>query len=149
MVIRIRVRSMVFETVEEYERLLDLAVDEAMRGFIADNVKRAIADAVESHVYSYEPEFLSRQGYNGGLQDPWYMNDTYDAGSNTLTVKMETPWQHLYGGNYPGSDLADVVEQNGMYGAGPREFMQPAEQDYASSQFESDLIMALHESGLY
>lgn len=142
---------MVFETIDDYESALQLAIHGAMEGSVTENAMQAIADSVESHVYSYPTDayFEERRRHEfGGHQDEWLMLDEYNAATFTLTIKMKVPWQHLWGGPYPSADLSDVIEQNGMYGAPPRKFMKPAEDEYASKQFRNDLIMALKSAGL-
>lgn len=142
-----------FDNCDEFLIALDRAIDAAMEGAIAEKAKDAIAESVEDNVYSYTsrfPEelwgFDGRLYDSGGLQDRSLMVDSYDSGSKTLEIEMQVPWQHLKGGNYPSSDLSDVVENNQIYNAPPREFAKPAEDKY-KPQFEKDLTNELKSNG--
>ena len=141
---------MTFEEVDQFEIAMENAIDMAMETVVTEGAKDAIADSVYSNVYSYNPIFLSRRNTGGGLPDRNTMQESYDAPSKTLTIKMETEWQNLGfryidGRGTGGNDLSDVVENNNIYNAPPRPFMQPAEDDYASNRFEADLMSALNK----
>lgn len=136
-----------YEEIEQYETDIDLAIDTAMEGIVTENAKVAIQDSVASHVYSYNPIFLSRWNTSGGLRDTSTMRDDYDSGSKTLTITMETEWQNrgfrYIDGRGTYDDLADAVENNQIYNAPPRKFMKPAEDEYSHGQFEADLMSVL------
>ena len=127
-----------FDSIEEYR----IAVDTAVKEILADansavirTAKKAIAEAAEANVYSYQPQFYSRRMYDGGLIDPDNI-DTIPSGDKGFAVKliMNADWQQLYGGRKPTGTLADAIEQggipsgrDGMYGAPKRPFMSKAD----------------------
>ena len=137
-----------FKTIQAFENALDRAIDSVMQGRVADGVKEQIATSVQEDVYDvYDPKFYSRFGSDGGMKDKSFMTDHYDAGTKTLTVEHEPLWQHLRGGAYPTSDLSEVVQNNQIYGAPPRKYIDEAENTYAKSAFQIDLEVGLREKG--
>lgn len=143
---------MIFKEVEEIETAIDNAINNAMETVVTEHAKDAIVESEESNVYSYDPIFLNRRMESGGLKDRSTMRDSYDIGSKTLTITMETDWQNIgfryIDGRGAYDDLADAIENNNIYNAPPRPFMQQAEDDYAKNQFESDIMDALTSAGL-
>lgn len=141
----------VFDTVKQFEKNLDLAIDIAMSrgGTVCNGVEDELTKQAQQRVYdAYEPKFESRYGDFGGIMDKGYMIENYDPSTKTLTIRQNTPWQHLRGGAYPMANLNDVIEHKGIYGAQPRPYIEEAEQSYASQQFEIDLSVALADLGL-
>ena len=96
---------------------LDAAIDSAMQGPVLDGAKKQIQDTARSRVYSaYQPQFYSRRMMSGGLMDEGNMESNY--GDKTLMIKDVAGWQQLYGGAYPGEELAEAIAagspQNGQ-----------------------------------
>lgn len=126
-----------------------------MEGQITEDVKTAIVQATMSSVYAtYEsrwegrpeeglpPRRLSR----GGLADPSTYDAKYHPNTQELIVTINTPWQNVgfrytTGSGTGGNDLADVIEQNGMYNAPPRPFIKQADKNVNEiSKFLEDTI---------
>lgn len=148
----------IFYDVESYSTALDIEIAESMRdpeGTVQRGARKAIKESADENVYyAYTPKFLSRRGesfssaYGGGggiIADNNIISISTEKGF-TVTLIDAAPWQHLYGGSYPTSDLTDVIEKNGMYGAPPRPFMQEAEDKYGD-QFGDDLVSELELKG--
>lgn len=128
---------------------LDAAIDSAMQGPVLDGAKKQIQDTARSNVYSaYQPQFYSRRMMSGGLMDEGNMQGDY--GDKTLTIKDTAGWQHLYGGAYPGEELAEAIAagspQYHFGNAGARSFMPEAEQEFGP-EFERILGSALRSAG--
>lgn len=127
---------------------LDEAIDSAMQGPVLDGAKRQIQDTARSNVYSYQPIFYSRRMMSGGLMDEGNMQGDY--GDKTLIIKDTAGWQQLYGGAYPGEELAEAIAtgspQYHFDKAGARSFMPEAEQAFAP-EFERILGSALRAAG--
>lgn len=135
-----------------FEVQMQAAISSALENEVADAVKQAIVQSAQNNVYdAYEPQFLSRKGANGGLLDE--NNLTVTVSGNELVVENNTPFQHLWGGNYPTENLSDVIESGdsrfNMGNAGARKFMEPAKQEVISSgEFESALKAGLQRQGI-
>lgn len=130
-----------------FRAALKNAIDSTMRTDVENGAKLAIHDAVYREVYAaYSPQFYSRRG-SGGIANQASMQ--VDYGGYTLQVKAFAPWQHLWGGRYPGVDLVDAVAE-GSVGplkyAGARPFHESAERAYAP-KFERDLAAGLRARG--
>lgn len=128
---------------------LDAAIDSAMQGPVLDGAKEAIQKAADSHVYDvYSPKFNSRRMAGGGLGSQDTKISAY--GDKELTIYDVTPWQHKYGGAYPGEDLAEAVAAGSaryhFASAGARSFMPEAEQEF-KPEFERILGDALRAAG--
>ena len=128
---------------------LDAAIDSAMQGPVLDGAKKQIQDTARSRVYSsYYPQFYSRRMMSGGLMDEGNMESNY--GDKTLMIKDVAGWQQLYGGTYPGEELAEAIAtgspQYHFDKAGARSFMPEAEQEFAP-EFERILGSALRAAG--
>lgn len=128
---------------------LDAAIDSAMQGPVLDGAKKQIQDTARSRVYSaYQPQFYSRRMMSGGLMDEGNMQGDY--GDKTLTIKDTAGWQQLYGGAYPGEELAEAIAAGSaayhFQNAGARSFMPEAEQEF-KPEFERILGEALRAAG--
>ena len=128
---------------------LDSAIDSTMQGPVLDGAKRQIQDTARTNVYSaYQPEFYSRRMMSGGLMDE--ANMVGDYGDKTLVIRDIAPWQHLYGGDYPGEMLVEAIaEGSSAYNfqkAGGRKFMEPAEKAF-KPEFERLLAEGLRAHG--
>lgn len=127
---------------------LDAAIDGAMQGPVLDGAKEMIQRTAMTQVYSYQPEFDSRRMMSGGLMDEGNMESNY--GDKTLTIKDVAGWQQLYGGAYPGEELAEAIAagspQYHFGNAGARSFMPEAEQEF-KPEFERILGDALRAAG--
>ena len=154
----------VFYSFEEYNNALDKAIGNAMQspdGKIQKNVKKEITDCAENFVYrTYPPAFLSRRYGAGGILDPdSYRSSRYadtaiitkNASKGfTLHIYAEAQWQQLFGGSPEGNPdtLTEAIENNGLYGARPRKYMEYAEANYGyGGQFEKDLVAELEDAG--
>lgn len=119
-------------------------MDPDQGGQVAEDVKTAIAQAVTKEVYMAYPSKLppeverdgvmvkTRRWHEGGLADPSTYDAKYHPNTQELNVEIKTEWQNIgfkrtTGAGTGGNDLADVIEENGMYGAGARPFIQQAE----------------------
>ena len=120
----------IFYDVESYKEALDTALEAVLDDRYSQTLVKAregISKAVEEIVYSYTPKFYSRRGHYGGLADQDNM-DSYSTGKGfTVHFAMTAEWQQLYGGEIPDNSLAEVVNNDGMYGAPPRNFIGNAE----------------------
>lgn len=110
---------------------MELAISDALQNEVAEVVKKAIVESARENVYeAYDPVFLSRNAENGGLLDEG--NLAVSVTGTELTVENLTPFQHLWGGQYPSETLTDVIESGDsrfhMGSAGARPFMEPAKQ---------------------
>lgn len=128
---------------------LDAAIDSAMQGPVLDGAKEAIQKAAFAYVYNaYQPKFYSRRMSGGGLASEDNLFGAY--GDKELTIYNETPWQHLYGGAYPGEDLAEAIASGSaryhFQNAGARSFMPEAERDFGP-EFERIIAGALAGAG--
>lgn len=128
---------------------LDAAIDSAMQGPVLDGAKEAIQKSAFSNVYSaYSPKFVSRRMSGGGLGDTGEYVGAY--GDKELTIHNTTPWQHLYGGAYPGEELAEAIAsgsaQYHFQNAGARSWMPEAERDFAP-EFERIIAGSLSAAG--
>jgi hypothetical protein len=134
--------------VQEYKQILgnmNVAISDALGNEVAGVVKKAIVKSAQENVYdAYDPDFLSRYGVSGGLLDE--ANLVVSVSGNELTVDNETPFQHLWGGNYPTENLSDVIESGdprfNMGNAGSRKFMEPAKEAVIDS---GEAVRALQE----
>ena len=128
---------------------LDAAIDSAMQGPVLDGAKEAIQKAAFTYVYNaYQPKFYSRRMTGGGLASPG--TKTADYGDKTLVIRDKTPWQHLYGGPYPGEELAEAIASGStryhFQNAGSRSFMPEAEREFGP-EFERIIAAALSAAG--
>lgn len=140
------------QDIAAFEARLNNAIHFVMQADVAEATKQAISDAVESEVYQgYEPEFYSRRNGIGGLKDPAFMSQSYDAQTMTLEVSDTAPWQQLYGGRVPESYLAEAVESGDarfhMDKAGPRKFHEAAQRTMDNGEFEKTLNAGLIAHG--
>ena len=140
-----------YDSIAQFRRELDLAIDIAMQDKITDEAKKALAETAEKNVYEAYPDplFESRYGEDGGILDTHYMIDHYDSHTKTLEITQNTPWQHLgrRSENYPMTNLNEVIQKNRIYHAPKRPYMSEAERTYGKNQFEKDLIEALNDLG--
>lgn len=131
-----------------FKAKLDSAIDSAMQGPVLDGAKKQISETALRIVYAYSPEFYSRRMTGGGVADQGNLYGAY--GDKELTIYNETPWQHLYGGAYPGAELVDALaEGSAKYNfqkAGSRKFMEEAEKEF-KPEFERLLASALRAHG--
>ena len=127
---------------------LDSAIDSAMQGPVLDGAKKQIQKTAEERVYSYPPVFDHRRMYGGGLIADENLLSAY--GDKELTIYNVASWQHLYGGAYPGEELAEAIAagspQYHFGNAGARSFMPEAEQEF-KPEFERILGDALRAAG--
>ena len=127
---------------------LDAAIDTAMQGPVLDGAKEQIQQTAMTQVYSYPPKFYSRRMSGGGLIAEENLQGTY--GDKELTIHNIAGWQHLYGGAYPGDELAEAIaagDSRYNFGkAGARSFMPEAERDFAP-EFERIIAGALSGAG--
>lgn len=127
---------------------LDAAIDSAMQGPVLDGAKKQIQKTAEERVYSYPPVFDHRRMYGGGLIADENLLSAY--GDKELTIYNVASWQQLYGGAYPGEELAEAIAagspQYHFDKAGARSFMPEAEEDFAP-EFERILGDALRAAG--
>lgn len=136
-----------YETISQIDNALLKALTEVMEGQVKDDAREAIMLATNSNVYNaYSPIYNNRRWLEGGLADPETYNWNYDAGEQELTVKVATEWQNkgfrfTTGMGTGGNDLADVIEQNGMYNAPPRPFIKQAETNFRNKKSEIDSKM--------
>ena len=130
---------------------LDAAIDSTMQSEVAEGAKKALRAAAYSEVYgAYSPEFFSRRMDAGGLSDVGQMETSY--GGKTLTVQDMASWQQLYGGSAPGGRLAEAIASGDsryhFHKAGPRPFLEEAEQQFAASgEFGRLLAAGLRAAG--
>ncbi len=145
---------------QAFMEILDMAVDYAMEGKVAEVAVSAIQGAVETEVYrKYEPKMYVRDRELGGLQDKNNIERRYDPKTKTLEVQdvrddpytKEARWKM---GQDPDGTVADVVEDGGPYQyrlrpyPGPRPFHAVAEQrlidrKWAEQALEQDLKLNL------
>ena len=128
---------------------LDATIDAAMQGPVLDGAKEAIEKSAMEKVYAaYSPKFVSRRMSGGGLASPGTKQSNY--GDKTRVIKDTTGWQHLWGGKYPGEELAEAIAAGSPrynFGpAGPRSFMPEAERDFAP-EFEQIIAASLRAAG--
>ena len=127
---------------------LDSAIDSAMQGPVLDGAKKQIQKTAEERVYSYPPVFDHRRMYGGGLIADENLLSAY--GDKELTIYNVASWQQLYGGAYPGEELAEAIAagspQYHFGNAGSRSFMPEAEQEF-KPEFERILGDALRAAG--
>ena len=127
---------------------LDSAIDSAMQGPVLDGAKKQIQKTAEERVYSYPPVFDHRRMYGGGLIADENLLSAY--GDKELTIYNVASWQQLYGGAYPGEELAEAIAagspQYHFGNAGARSFMPEAEQEF-KPEFERILGDALRAAG--
>ena len=127
---------------------LDAAIDSAMQGPVLDGAKKQIQKTAEERVYSYPPVFDHRRMYGGGLIADENLLSAY--GDKELTIYNVASWQQLYGGAYPGEELAEAIAagspQYHFGNAGARSFMPEAEQEF-KPEFERILGDALRAAG--
>lgn len=127
---------------------LDTAIDGAMQGPVLDGAKEMIQRTAMTQVYSYQPEFDSRRMSSGGLIDEANLQGAY--GDKELTIHDIADWQQLYGGAYPGEDLAEAIASGDsrfhFQNAGARSFMPEAERDFAP-EFERLIGDSLRAAG--
>jgi len=145
----------IFFDIEDYKTALDLEIANCMRdpdGTVQTEAKKAIIRSAKENVYDAypKPKFESRRGtgksMGGGIMDEDNLLSFTSEKGFTLTIQNLATWQHLYGGAYPSNDLADVIENNQIYGAPKRPFMQKAEDEY-SDRFGLDLVEDLEFRG--
>ena len=127
---------------------LDAAIDGAMQGPVLDGAKEQIQRTAMTQVYSYQPEFYSRRMSAGGLIAEENLQGSY--GDKELTIHDIAGWQQLYGGAYPGDELAEAIaagDSRYHFGhAGARSCMPEAERDFAP-EFERIIGDSLRAAG--
>ena len=124
------------------------AIDSALPTTMADSLREQVAQTAEEKVYSYNPKFYSRRKESGGLIAKENLPAHLSA-PQTLTMKNITGLQNLYGGG-DSSPLTPIVEDGveKYHMPYPREFMQPALDEYIDSgRAEADLAQALEAAG--
>lgn len=139
-----------YNEVYEIEAAILTNLIPVMEGQIAEDVKTAITQATVSEVYmAYDPKFVSRRWHNGGLADPNTYNANYHPNIQELNVEVKTPWQNIgfrktTGVGTGGNDLADIIENNGMYNAPPRPFIKQAENNIKNIKKQLEQTIADH-----
>lgn len=129
---------------------LNLAIGDTMVNDIAPKLIERIQQEAEATVYDYRPRYYRRREKNpGGLISPDTMSVDYNRLSQTLTISLNAEWQnkgfrYVDGSGTGGNKLADVVQQNWIYNAPPRSFVEAAETSYAAEEFAADLEAGLH-----
>lgn len=127
---------------------LDAAIDGAMQGPVLDGAKKQIQETAMDRVYSYQPQFYSRRMTGGGLIAEGNLLGAY--GDKELTIYNTAGWQHLYGGAYPGEELAEAIAAGSAAyhfdSAGARSFMPEAEEEF-KPEFERLIGDALRGAG--
>lgn len=144
-----------FYSVEEYRVALDLEIANSMRdpdGAVQRGAKEEIKRQAEIQVYdAYTPKFMSRRGENsiggGSIVDEDSIVSFSTEKGFTLTMENLASWQQLYGGTTPNISLADAIQENGLWGAPPREFMGWAEMYYGYGLFGRNLVSDLELKG--
>lgn len=144
----------IYYDIAQYSADLDIAIAESMidpNGSVQKGAKKAIKESVENNVYNaYTPKFISRRGdsmmLGGGIMSEDNIMAYATGNGFTVTMQDLATWQHLYGGAYPDNELAEVVENDGLYGAPPRPFMQKAEESYEDN-FGNDLVKDMELKG--
>ena len=134
----------------EIEQAIRNNLEAVMSGQIAEDAKTAITQATVSEVYmAYDPKFVSRRWHNGGLADPNTYKANYHPDTLELIVTVKTEWQNLgfrrtTGIGTGGNDLADIIENNGMYNAPPRPFIKQAENNIKNIKKQLEQTIADH-----
>lgn len=129
-----------------------------MENAIKVEASAAIREASMEKVYSYESQFKigtepdprtdrSRRYALGGIADTHTYEANYHPNIQELIIEVKTPWQnigfrHTTGAGTGGNELADVIEQNQMYHAPARPFIQRAEQILKSNHTRLEEIIA-------
>lgn len=127
-----------FFDISHYEAGLDAAIDSAMESFVADKAKELIQESIDNNVYAAHHSGWTgpppdRRMKAGGIQDKANLFAEYS--DHTLTIREIAHWQNKFGKSVnsfsyslpPTSDLGEVIENNGIYGAPARPFMRTAE----------------------
>ncbi len=117
---------------------LGQAIQGVLETDLADAAKRAMQEAVDDYVYSYDatPQAIEqRRKQAGGLSDIGnYSHDvTHEDGAYTLTVSNDTPFQ---GTQVDYTTLTEVVQ------SGNPAFHQPHERDFITPAQEKLLVEA-------
>ena len=145
-----------YNEISEIENAIKRELTVIMEGKIAEDVKTAITQATVSEVYMAHdsllpPEMIingqtvrTRRWHNGGLADKNTYKDSYDPVEQELKIEVKTDWQQLLGGAKPGNDLADVIENNGMYHAPARPFINEAEHIIKNQKKQLEETIADH-----
>ena len=151
-------RTRAFDTIEEFEAYLDWAIDDAMQNEIAEKAIEQLQETGERNVYRYKPRFNSRREQSGGgLISTDTIFPDYEASTKTLTVSLNAEWQNLSriirvprikGGADTSQSLADAIQDQKIYNAPARPFVQEAEDKYAAKKFGTHLVRALNSRGL-
>lgn len=163
-----------FFSFEDYDKALDKAIAQAMNGEnsrVQVNARAVIVKNAEERVYNTYPnpgiEWSRRYNHNGILDPSTYrsQSSTYAHHSRTLDatllgnygsgkgfttyISAETEWQQRFGGSSKDNpnSLVYAIEENGLYHAPPRPYMDHAESEYAEKYFEKDLVLELEDNG--
>lgn len=159
----------VFFSFDDYDKVLDMEIEEAMQnpdGRIQKNAKDKLVASAYTNVYKHDTKFDhpvygdGRRWGDGGILDPeTYRSErhsdtaiiTKNAGKGfTLHIYADAPWRQLFGGNPSDNpdDLSDAIEKNGLYSAPKSEWMEKGGDEYAKEQFGKDLVKELEDAGL-
>ena len=166
----------VFNSFEEYDKALDNAVAEAMNGEnsrVQVNARAVAIKNAEERVYNTYPEpgmpWSRRYNHNGILDPSTYKSrSSFEAsrirrdinnsqsgvvgkgGKGFMTyIRGEAEWQQRFGGeaSHNRDFLVWAIEENGLYHAPPRPYMEHAEAEYGEKYFAKDLVLELEENG--
>lgn len=131
---------------------LEKYIEDALKNEVAEVVRKIIAQTAEEKVYdTYEPQFYSRRHGVGGITDP---NSIYvNANGSRLVAYDASTWQHLWGGTYPESRLAEAIATGDprfhMNRAGPRPYHAAAKEAILrSGKLEEALRRGLARQGI-
>lgn len=160
----------VFFSFEDYDKTLDMEIEEAMQnpdGRIQRNAKDQLVSSAYENVYAkHDTKFEhpvhgdGRRWGVGGILDPETYRSarhsdtaiiTKNAGKGfTLHLYADAPWQQLFGGSPDANPdtLGEAIEKHGLYSAPPRPWMEKGGDEYAKEQFGKDLVKELEDAGL-
>lgn len=135
---------MTFNNLTDLFRYIEQRTQDTMRNEVAETVKDAISDAVDSAVYNvYQPEYYTRRGLNGGLADKG--NYTVEEIQNGIVITNDTPLDS--GENEPRLD--DIICNGLGRQPFPRDFYSEAENELLRTQaYKEALKKGLRDRGI-
>ena len=126
---------MTFNNINDLFRYIEHQAQDTMQNEVAETVKEAMSQAVDSAVYDvYQPEYYTRRGLNGGLADKG--NYTVEEIQNGIIIQNDTPLDS--GGNEPRLD--DIICNGLGRQPFPRDFYSEAENELIRTQAHKEAL---------
>ena len=141
--------ALAFNEIAEIEVAIDNAIDKAMNGYVGEQAVSNVQEIINAVVYqAYTPVFFDRTGALMAKENlPYY----YDSEAKEFHITTMAEWNNIGYRRTTGQgihgELGTVIAENGMYGAGPRDFVGESEKVLPNAM-DKPLEASLRSAGL-